>query len=79
MYSNPPSHTTNSDSSSEPPYYQQLMFSPVGQDREKYNPKEYRTLLSKHLHDRAKIAKKSRRNPDAGQAGAGTTGGGTAL
>ena len=78
MYSNPPSPTTNSDSSSEPPYYQQLMFLPAGQDREKYNPKEYRTLLRKHLNDHAKKVKPSRRNPDAGQAGVGTTGGGTA-
>lgn len=79
MFSNPPSPTTNSDSRLEPPYYQQLMFLPAGQDREKYNPKEYRTLLSKHLHDRSKKAKKPQRRPlDAGQAEAGASGGGTA-
>ena len=66
MHSNPPSPTTNSDKYSEPPYYQHLLFSPAGQDREKYNPKKYSALLRKHLGDHSRKAKPPRRNPDAG-------------
>ena len=65
MHSNPPSPTTNSDKYSEPPYYQHLLFSPVGQDREKYKPENYRTLLRKHLGDHSRSAKPIRRNTAA--------------
>lgn len=68
MFSNPPRPTTNSDGNSEPPFCQQLMFLPAGQDREKYNPKEYRTLLRKHLNGHSRIAKPSRRKPGTGGA-----------
>ena len=74
MASQATSPTTNSDGNMAPPYYQHLLFSPAGRDREKYDPKEYRALLTRHLHDRAKKAKKSQRPPDAGQARAANGG-----
>lgn len=62
------SPATNFRTTPAPQYYQQLMFSPAGHDREKYNPLQFRTLLRKHLNDRSKKAKLPQRNPDAGRA-----------
>lgn len=79
MHSNPSTPTTNSDGNMAPSYSQDLMFSPAGQEREIYIPQNFCAHLRRHWRDRPRKAKKSQRPPDAGQAGAGTTGGGTAL
>lgn len=66
------------DKSAKPCFQYLLRFNTNDAKKEKYNYKKYRALLSKHLHDRAKMVKPLRRNPDASQAEARASGGGTA-
>ena len=60
---------TNPGENMEALRFQRLLhFDPNGAKEEVYEPKSFRALLSKHLHDHAKKVKPSRRNLAAGEA-----------